>query len=258
MLDRVERAQRPLWLGWSVPRELALAHAASLDEQMQDALVALGPVFALDRRCVDAAPSRPTRKDAPFNGRRPGATRISTGQQASRSAVRDRGGSDDNGATRRRSRGRDRNQDRERDQEPAESSSQGPRSSAGRLPAPRIAWQTVPSAPAQVRARDAVPSRCASTLTLPSTAVPSCGSSTALSVGRSVWSRSSTARGAPGCFSDSSPCDSTSRTWRPAPKAESGPCYPRRIGSRCPFGPEAIPHNDGPPRASEHREGSSR
>jgi hypothetical protein len=47
VLDRAEASQRPLWLGWCVPRELALAHAGSLDDQLQDALVALGSVFTL-------------------------------------------------------------------------------------------------------------------------------------------------------------------------------------------------------------------
>jgi hypothetical protein len=49
LIDRAEVPGEPrlMWLGWSVPREVAVEHAASLDEQLEDALVALGVVFAL-------------------------------------------------------------------------------------------------------------------------------------------------------------------------------------------------------------------
>jgi KOW motif-containing protein len=47
LLERAEREQRALWLGWSVPREVAVAHAVLLDEQLEDAVVALGSVFAI-------------------------------------------------------------------------------------------------------------------------------------------------------------------------------------------------------------------
>lgn len=47
LLGRLEREQRPLWLGWSVPRADALAHAPLLDELVADAAVALGSVLAL-------------------------------------------------------------------------------------------------------------------------------------------------------------------------------------------------------------------
>ncbi len=36
-----------MWIGWTLPRDLALEHAALLDEQLEDALVALAQVFAL-------------------------------------------------------------------------------------------------------------------------------------------------------------------------------------------------------------------
>ncbi len=36
-----------LWLGWSVPREVVLKHAALVGEQLGDAVIALSPVFAL-------------------------------------------------------------------------------------------------------------------------------------------------------------------------------------------------------------------
>jgi len=37
----------PLWIGWRVPREIALEHAAILDEQLEDAVLALFPVYRL-------------------------------------------------------------------------------------------------------------------------------------------------------------------------------------------------------------------
>ena len=45
LVDRCEREKSALWLGWSVPRDVAIAHSELLDEQLQDAIVALGPVF---------------------------------------------------------------------------------------------------------------------------------------------------------------------------------------------------------------------
>ncbi|WP_394821971.1 transcription termination/antitermination protein NusG [Pendulispora albinea] len=39
--------RRGLWLGWSVPRDLVLKHAALVGEQLGDAVMALAPVFAL-------------------------------------------------------------------------------------------------------------------------------------------------------------------------------------------------------------------
>lgn len=55
LLDEVEApgalGEQPLraalWLGWSVPRDTAVAHSELLDEQLEDAIVALGPVFKL-------------------------------------------------------------------------------------------------------------------------------------------------------------------------------------------------------------------
>lgn len=43
----VDRRQGGLWIGWSLPRDLALEHAGLLNEQLADALVALGPLFKL-------------------------------------------------------------------------------------------------------------------------------------------------------------------------------------------------------------------
>jgi hypothetical protein len=47
LLDRAELQRRPLFLGWAIDREVALEHAAVLDEQLEDAVVALGAPFAL-------------------------------------------------------------------------------------------------------------------------------------------------------------------------------------------------------------------
>ena len=45
LLDRAAADTLALWVGWSVGRELAIEHSELLDEQLQDALVALAPVY---------------------------------------------------------------------------------------------------------------------------------------------------------------------------------------------------------------------
>ncbi len=47
LLDRADAEKAPLWIGWSVPRDVVLAHTDLLDEQLEDAIVALGPLFKL-------------------------------------------------------------------------------------------------------------------------------------------------------------------------------------------------------------------
>jgi hypothetical protein len=47
LLDRAEQESRPVWIGWTVARDVAVEHSALLDEQLEDALVALVRVFAL-------------------------------------------------------------------------------------------------------------------------------------------------------------------------------------------------------------------
>jgi hypothetical protein len=37
--------QTPVWVGWSVPRSVAVRHSAQLDELLEGAIVALGPVY---------------------------------------------------------------------------------------------------------------------------------------------------------------------------------------------------------------------
>lgn len=47
MLERAATGQTPLWIGWSIPRQTALDHADILEEQLEDALAALGPIYKL-------------------------------------------------------------------------------------------------------------------------------------------------------------------------------------------------------------------
>lgn len=47
MLERASAGQVPLWIGWSVPRDVALEHADSIGEQLEDALIALAPIYHL-------------------------------------------------------------------------------------------------------------------------------------------------------------------------------------------------------------------
>jgi hypothetical protein len=47
LLDDSQRNRRPLWIGWSIKREVALAHQNELDEHLADALVALAHVYKL-------------------------------------------------------------------------------------------------------------------------------------------------------------------------------------------------------------------
>jgi hypothetical protein len=61
LLDRAEHEGGAVWLGWSLPRDVAAAHADTLDAQLQDALVALGQVLKLFARATDAEPGRPRR-----------------------------------------------------------------------------------------------------------------------------------------------------------------------------------------------------
>jgi hypothetical protein len=47
MLERAAEGHVPLWIGWSIPRATAEAHSALLDEQLEDAIVALAPIYRL-------------------------------------------------------------------------------------------------------------------------------------------------------------------------------------------------------------------
>jgi hypothetical protein len=47
MIDRAAAGGLPLWIGWSVGRDTAVAHADILDEQLEDAIIALAPIYRL-------------------------------------------------------------------------------------------------------------------------------------------------------------------------------------------------------------------
>src|SRR5205814_9335992 len=47
LLDRAEGEQRAIWIGWTIPRDVAVTHSDLLDEQLEDAIVALGPIQKL-------------------------------------------------------------------------------------------------------------------------------------------------------------------------------------------------------------------
>jgi hypothetical protein len=47
LVDRSEAEKTALWIGWTVPRDVAIAHSEILDDQLEDAIVALGPVHKL-------------------------------------------------------------------------------------------------------------------------------------------------------------------------------------------------------------------
>lgn len=47
LLDDSQRSRRALWVGWSVKREIALAHSSELDDQLADALVVLAHAYKL-------------------------------------------------------------------------------------------------------------------------------------------------------------------------------------------------------------------
>lgn len=58
LLARSEREGRALWIGWTIPRDVAIAHSDLLVEQLEDAIVALGPIqkiiaWAPDNDLVD-------------------------------------------------------------------------------------------------------------------------------------------------------------------------------------------------------------
>lgn len=47
LLERASAGQVPLWIGWSVPRDVALEHEESIGEQLEDALLSLAPIYQL-------------------------------------------------------------------------------------------------------------------------------------------------------------------------------------------------------------------
>jgi hypothetical protein len=64
LLDDSQRNRRPLWIGWSVKREVALAHSDEIDEHLADALVALAHMYKLVAWAPDNDLIRATRRGA--------------------------------------------------------------------------------------------------------------------------------------------------------------------------------------------------
>jgi hypothetical protein len=121
LLDRIERDPAVLCIGWDVPRAVALEHAALLDEQLEDAIVALAEVFALLVAEPDAGATRGRRSA----GRRDRGAGARSDDDRERSQAGRAGSERD----RRRAKGRDR--DREGDGEVAEAEPEPPREVPG-------------------------------------------------------------------------------------------------------------------------------
>ncbi len=98
LLDELERDEREMWIGWTLPREIASAHTEGLDDQLEDAVVALGELLALVSRAPQAPAAHPRHERHEERG---------AGQ------VPRRGGDDDRHGTKRRARARARDRDRD-------------------------------------------------------------------------------------------------------------------------------------------------
>jgi hypothetical protein len=83
LLDRVEREQRPLCMGWTLSRDVAVQHSVLLDEQLGDAIVALARMSVLlagethERATTSTAGRKVSiaRRSAPTNAVLPSAPR---------------------------------------------------------------------------------------------------------------------------------------------------------------------------------------
>jgi hypothetical protein len=143
LLARVESVEHPgagVWIGWTVPRALALEHSAMLDEQLEDAIAALAQLFALLVADASDLDERAGGKGRRFSGRRPGAGKGDR-KKDGESERGDRGARDGRDAdARARGRGRDREVEGERDEadpEPArDASPMGARATDSRPLAP--------------------------------------------------------------------------------------------------------------------------
>jgi len=91
LLDDSERNRRPLWIGWSIKREVALAHANELDEHLADGLVALAHLYRLVAWAADNDLIRATRRGAWRAGRARAEERRERGREERRKR-RDRKG----------------------------------------------------------------------------------------------------------------------------------------------------------------------
>jgi len=68
LASRAEQESKALWIGWTIPRDVAVTHSELLDEQLEDAIVALGPIqkliaWAPDNDWIDLG-NEPAAKDA--------------------------------------------------------------------------------------------------------------------------------------------------------------------------------------------------
>jgi KOW motif len=55
LFERVAQGEHAVWLGWRIGRDVAVSHAELLDEQLEDAIVALGSVFTILTLAPDGA-----------------------------------------------------------------------------------------------------------------------------------------------------------------------------------------------------------
>lgn len=127
LLDELERDDREMWIGWTLPREIASAHTEGLDDQLEDAVVALGEVLALVSRAPQAPAAHP-RHDRHEERGRPDDDRHGTKRRA-RARERDRDPDHD----RDHDRDLDRDRDRERDLDPEAERLQRPLNARPRL-----------------------------------------------------------------------------------------------------------------------------
>ena len=88
LFERASLGPSAVWIGWTVPRDVAIEHAALLDEQLEDALVVLGGMLAL----VAWAPAAAGAGDArPHRRRHPGRDERETHRKKPKREARARG-----------------------------------------------------------------------------------------------------------------------------------------------------------------------
>lgn len=112
LLDGLERGDREMWIGWTLPREIATAHTEGLDDQLEDAVVALGEVLALVSRAPQAPAAHPRHDRGHDDRGRLDDDRHGTKRRA-RARARDRDPDRDHD----HDRGRDHDHDRDHDVE---------------------------------------------------------------------------------------------------------------------------------------------
>jgi hypothetical protein len=139
LIDRAEQQRRAFSLGWSLTRDVALQHADVLDEQLEDAIVALGEVFAL--LADSGGPAGSALRSGKSGGRDPAHGRHVSGSAGAWSNRR--GGDDDRKGPRRRAlavhreQWRDRDREREAEPEPETAREGEPVARGPRLTGPR-------------------------------------------------------------------------------------------------------------------------